>query len=58
VTTLLYNHYHTVGYLKKGEELGAMMRKLHGSVADQRDKRIYCAICPRRRRRYPSLNFP
>jgi hypothetical protein len=33
VTTLLNNHYHTLGYLKKGEELGPMMRKLHGSVA-------------------------
>jgi hypothetical protein len=33
VTTLLYNHYHTMGYLKKGEELGPMMRKFHGSVA-------------------------
>ncbi|HEY7086738.1 MAG TPA: hypothetical protein VH518_01535 [Tepidisphaeraceae bacterium] len=33
VTTLLVNHYHTVGYLAKGTELGAMMRKLHGSVA-------------------------
>lgn len=33
VTTLLHNHYHTLGYLKKGEELGPMMRKLHGSVA-------------------------
>jgi hypothetical protein len=33
VTTLLGNHYHTLGYLLKGEELGEMMRKLHGSVA-------------------------
>src|SRR5215204_4633166 len=33
VTTLLDNHYHTLGYLKVGEELGQMMRKLHGSVA-------------------------
>ena len=33
VTSILNNHYHTVGHLKKGEELGEMMRKLHGSVA-------------------------
>ena len=33
VTTLMNNHYHTEGYLKRGEELGEMMRKLHGSVA-------------------------
>jgi hypothetical protein len=33
VTSLLSNHYHTLGYLKRGEELGPMMRKLHGSVA-------------------------
>lgn len=33
VTSLLDNHYHTVGYLKVGEELGPMMRKLHGSAA-------------------------
>ena len=33
VTTLLDNHYHTEGYLKTGEALGEMMRKLHGSVA-------------------------
>jgi len=33
VTTLLNNHYHTLGYLYVGEQLGEMMRKLHGSVA-------------------------
>lgn len=33
VTTLLDNHYHTLGYLCAGIELGKMMRKLHGSVA-------------------------
>ncbi|MGH7177585.1 MAG: transposase [Tepidisphaeraceae bacterium] len=33
VTTLLDNHYHTLGYLERGAELGEMMRKLHGSVA-------------------------
>lgn len=33
VTTLLDNHYHTLGYLKVGNELGPMMQHLHGSVA-------------------------
>jgi REP element-mobilizing transposase RayT len=32
-TTLMDNHYHTIGYLKFGEDLGPMMRKIHGSVA-------------------------
>lgn len=33
VTSLLVNHWHTVGYVKVGTELKEMMRKLHGSVA-------------------------
>ena len=33
VTTLLRNHYHTLGYLKIGENLGPLMQRLHGSVA-------------------------
>jgi REP element-mobilizing transposase RayT len=33
VTSLLDNHYHTLGYLRLGENLGTMMQKLHGSVA-------------------------
>ena len=33
VTTLLSNHYHTLGYLKVGENLGPMMQRIHGSVA-------------------------
>jgi hypothetical protein len=33
VTTLLSNHYHTLGYLKVGVNLGPMMQRLHGSVA-------------------------
>ena len=33
VTSLLDNHYHTIGYLKHGKELGEMMRKIHGSIA-------------------------
>jgi REP element-mobilizing transposase RayT len=33
VTTLMFNHYHVLGYLKTGDNLGPMMQKLHGSVA-------------------------
>jgi REP element-mobilizing transposase RayT len=33
VTSLLDNHYHTLGYLRVGENLPQMMRRLHGSVA-------------------------
>lgn len=33
VTSLLSNHYHTIGYLYRGDDLGPMMQKLHGSVA-------------------------
>jgi hypothetical protein len=33
VTTLLGNHYHTLSYLRIGDNLGPMMRSLHGSVA-------------------------
>jgi hypothetical protein len=40
VTTLLDNHYHTEGYLKFGQNLGEMMRKLHGSVAWMVNKEI------------------
>jgi REP element-mobilizing transposase RayT len=33
VTSLLDNHYHTLGYLREGENLGPLMQRLHGSVA-------------------------
>ncbi|MEM6562522.1 MAG: hypothetical protein AAF656_13040 [Planctomycetota bacterium] len=33
VTSLLDNHYHTLGYLRVGANLGPMMQRLHGSVA-------------------------
>ena len=33
VTSLLNNHYHTLGYLKTGQNLGPMMQRVHGSVA-------------------------
>jgi hypothetical protein len=33
VTTLLSNQYHTIGFLRIGENLGRMMQRIHGSVA-------------------------
>ncbi|MDC0935699.1 hypothetical protein OAS39_05395 [Pirellulales bacterium] len=33
VTSLLDNHYHTLGYLRVGKNLPTMMQRLHGSVS-------------------------
>lgn len=33
VTSLLDNHYHTIGYLREGQQLPRMMQRIHGSVA-------------------------
>lgn len=33
VTSLLDNHYHTLGYLREGALLSKMMQRIHGSVA-------------------------
>lgn len=33
VTSLVDNHYHTLGYLRVGQNLPRMMQRLHGSVA-------------------------
>lgn len=33
ITSLMRNHYHTLGYLEVGENLGLMMQRIHGSVA-------------------------
>jgi hypothetical protein len=33
VTSLLDNHYHTLGYLEVGVNLKALMQRVHGSVA-------------------------
>jgi hypothetical protein len=33
VTSLIPNHYHMVGYLSEGKNLGSMMQRLHGSIA-------------------------
>jgi hypothetical protein len=44
IVSLLDNHYHVLGYLKVGENLGPMMQKIHGSVAklvnDQLEERL------------------
>ncbi|MBL1218896.1 MAG: hypothetical protein D8M59_15560 [Planctomycetes bacterium] len=33
ITSLLDNHYHTLGYLKYGRDLAPMMKSIHGSTA-------------------------
>jgi REP element-mobilizing transposase RayT len=33
VTSLVDNHYHTIGYLRSSKELPRMMQRIHGSVA-------------------------
>jgi REP element-mobilizing transposase RayT len=33
VTSLIDNHYHTLGYLRVGQNLPRMMQRIHGSVA-------------------------
>ncbi|HEY2589722.1 MAG TPA: hypothetical protein VGI81_28520 [Tepidisphaeraceae bacterium] len=33
VTSLVNNHYHTLGYLREGKNLGPMMQRIHGSIA-------------------------
>jgi REP element-mobilizing transposase RayT len=33
VTSLMENHYHTLGYLRIGSDLAGMMQRIHGSVA-------------------------
>ena len=33
VTSIVVNHYHSLGYCKVGEKFGTMMQRIHGSVA-------------------------
>jgi len=33
ITSLLDNHYHTIGYLRIGDQLPIMLNRIHGSVA-------------------------
>ena len=46
VTSLVDNHYHTLGYLRVGENLGPMMQRLHGSVAKLVNDLLPHASCP------------
>ncbi len=33
ITTVMDNHYHTLGYMREGRKLGTLMQRIHGSVA-------------------------
>src|SRR5688572_4702514 len=46
VTSLLVNHWHSVGYLAVGVELKEMMRKLHGSVAKMVNDLLEVRVVP------------
>jgi REP element-mobilizing transposase RayT len=46
VTSLLDNHYHTLGYLRVGENLGPMMQRLHGSVAKLANDLLETRLAP------------
>ena len=50
VTSLLNNHYHTLGYLRDGKQLGVMMQRLHGSVAKLVNDVLESQGLPRRER--------
>ncbi|MFN3167634.1 MAG: transposase [Phycisphaeraceae bacterium] len=50
VTSLLNNHYHALGYLRVGKELGGMMQRLHGSVAKMVNDGLEADGLPRRAR--------
>jgi hypothetical protein len=47
VTTLLVNHYHTLGFLRIGENLGPMMQRMHGSVS-----KLVNDVLPERRAKF------
>jgi REP element-mobilizing transposase RayT len=47
ITSLLDNHYHTLGYLRCGRELGEMMKRLHGSVAKMTNDVLSSLVRPR-----------
>lgn len=46
VTTLLDNHYHTIGFLQVGENLGKMMQRLHGSISKQVNDLLKVRLVP------------
>ena len=47
VATLLRNHYHVLGYLAIGDNLGKMMQRIHGSVA-----KLVNDLLPERREKF------
>ena len=47
VTSLVGNHYHTLGYLRVGENLPLLMQRLHGSTA-----KLVNDFLPARRKRF------
>ena len=46
VTSLMDNHYHTLGYLARGAELPKMMKRIHGSVAKLVNDRLEVRLVP------------
>jgi REP element-mobilizing transposase RayT len=46
IVSLLDNHYHLLGYLREGKNLGPMMQKLHGSVAKLVNDARGCRLTP------------
>jgi len=46
VTTLIDNHYHTIGYLATGANLGPMMQRVHGSVAKLVNETLHAPLKP------------
>jgi hypothetical protein len=46
VESLLSNHYHALGYLKIGQNLGPMMQRIHGSVAKLVNDRLEERLLP------------
>ena len=47
VTSLVGNHYHTLGYLREGANLPPMMQRIHGSVA-----KLVNDVLPERRAKF------
>jgi hypothetical protein len=46
VTSLIDNHYHTLGYLRVGKNLPIMMQRIHGSVAKRVNDLLTVRLTP------------
>jgi REP element-mobilizing transposase RayT len=46
ITSLLDNHYHTIGYFKSARGLPTMMQRIHGSVAKRVNDRLPVRLVP------------